>query len=117
MEVFNAPNREYCIVRRERTNTPLQALATLNDEQYVEAARHLAQEALREQESFEGRVDYITTRLIARPLNEQEKQVVRESLEQLREYYAAHEADGKELLNVGYSKFDSSYRRRNPPRG
>ncbi|MCA9105389.1 MAG: DUF1553 domain-containing protein [Planctomycetales bacterium] len=107
MEVFNAPNREYCIVRRERTNTPLQALATLNDEQYVEAARHLAQEALREQDSFEGRVDYITTRLIARPLNEQEKQVVRESLEQLREYYAAHEADGKELLNVGYSEFDS----------
>ncbi len=47
MEIFNAPSRETCTVHRERGDTPLQALVTLDDPQFVEAARHLAQLTIR----------------------------------------------------------------------
>jgi hypothetical protein len=46
MTILNAPSREACIARRERTNTPLQALLLMNEPEYLKAARHLAQETI-----------------------------------------------------------------------
>jgi len=54
MATFDAPNREVCTVRRPRTNTPLQALVTLNDPVYVEAAQALARRMVREGGSTEA---------------------------------------------------------------
>ena len=48
MATFDAPNREVCTVRRVRTNTPLQALVTLNDPVYIEAAQALARRVVKE---------------------------------------------------------------------
>ncbi len=107
MDIFNAPNREYCVVRRERTNTPLQALVTLNDEQFIEAARHLAQTAIKEGgETFNGRLDVIGKRLLARSFREEEKQVIRQSLEDLSAYYQSAPEDAAKLITVGESKAD-----------
>jgi hypothetical protein len=57
MEIFNAPTREGCTVRRERTDTPLQALVTMNDVQFVEAARELAGRSMQSAAGFDDRVD------------------------------------------------------------
>ena len=51
MSIFDAPTREACIARRERTNTPLQALLLMNETQYFQAATHTAQRILRQQSS------------------------------------------------------------------
>src|SRR5439155_10238511 len=73
MDILNAPNRETCAVRRERTNTPLQALVTLNDPQFIEAARHLAQTSLKENGD---KLDFLAKRLLARSLRAEEVKVV-----------------------------------------
>jgi hypothetical protein len=101
MEIFNAPTRETCTVRRERTDTPLQALVTLNDPQFVEAARHLAEVALKD-----GGLDVIARRLLARPFRPEEAKVVQESLDGLLAYYRAHPEDATKLIAVGESKAD-----------
>ncbi|HUG90314.1 MAG TPA: DUF1553 domain-containing protein, partial [Planctomycetaceae bacterium] len=109
LDIFNAPAREFCTVRRERTNTPLQALVTLNDVQFVEAARHLAQRALKEGgETDDARLDFLARRLLVRPFRDEELPVVRSSLSELLGYYQAQPDDAKKLIAVGESKADES---------
>lgn len=107
MDIFNAPSRESCTVRRERTNTPLQALVTLNDPQFVEAARFLAQSVLKVGGSAPGGpAGVIARRLLARGFRPDEDQVVQRSLNELLTYYRAHPNDAKALLSEGESKPD-----------
>jgi len=109
MEVLNAPNRETCVVRRERTDTPLQALLTLNDVQYVEAARHLAQNTiLKGGEKDADRLDYVARRLLARPLRAEEVTVANSSFNELKSFYESHREDAQKLISVGESKPDAS---------
>ncbi|MBX3411655.1 MAG: DUF1553 domain-containing protein [Pirellulales bacterium] len=109
METFNAPSREVCTVRRERTNTPLQALVTLNDTQFVEAARRLAERALKEGGDTDAdRMDFIMQRLLSRSLTDAERTVVERSLVDLLAYYREHADDAQKLVAVGESPADAS---------
>ncbi|WP_145385731.1 DUF1553 domain-containing protein [Stieleria neptunia] len=67
MAQFDAPNREVCTVRRIRTNTPLQALVTMNDPVYVEAAQSFARNMIRAADSAEGRIQYAFQTALIRP--------------------------------------------------
>ncbi len=109
MEIFNAPNRETCTVRRERTNTPLQALVTLNDPQFVEAARYLAERAIREGGTSDAtRIGYLAERLLARPLRAEEMTVAQQTLDRLREHYRSAPQQAAQLLAVGQAPLDSA---------
>jgi len=105
MDIFNAPSRENCCVKRERTNTPLQALVTLNDPQFVEAARALADRTLElGGDSEDKRLDFLARRLLARPLAADELAIVKQSLAGLGDWYQAHPDDAKQLIAIGDSK-------------
>ncbi len=58
MATFDAPNREVCTLKRNRTNTPLQALVTMNDPVYVEAAQALGRLLLRQEGGLEQQLRY-----------------------------------------------------------
>ncbi len=108
MDIFNAPSRETCTVRRDRTDTPLQALVTLNDPQFVEAARHLAQVTLANKtNSAAARLDFMAERLLARPLRAPEKRIAESGLNDLLAHYRQSPRDTAELLAVGDSKPDA----------
>ena len=109
MTIFDAGNREHSVVRRERTNTPLQALVTMNDTQFVEASRFLAQRAMREAgDDFDRRLDYLTTRLLARPFDDAERAVAKRTYDGLIDVYRADRAEAKKLVDVGESQHDAA---------
>jgi hypothetical protein len=108
MEIFNAPTRESCTVRRERTNTPLQALATMNDIQFIEAARNLAERAYKSGSSLDARVDFLAQNVVARLFTPQEKLITTKAYKAYMSRYDAHPEEAKKLLEVGDKKPDTT---------
>ena len=94
MDAFDAPSREVCRLRRIRTNTPLQALVTLNDPVYVEAAQGLGRRILAEGgDTLESRIEYGFRLCTSRPPTADELNVLRQTWEQARAAYVDREAD------------------------
>jgi Protein of unknown function (DUF1553)/Protein of unknown function (DUF1549)/Planctomycete cytochrome C/Concanavalin A-like lectin/glucanases superfamily len=108
LTIFDAPDREKCTARRGVTNTPLQALALLNDPTYVEAARALAQRALRTGgKSDRERIDFAFKLATARTPDQQERAVLLGSLQDFRSTYRQDQAQASKLLSIGETKTDS----------
>ena len=105
MMAFDAPNREVCTVARGNTTTPLQALVTLNDPQFVEAARCFAERVLLRKEvaSDEARIRWAFAECVSRPPQDQELVVIAAALKRERINYAKNEPAARALLSVGES--------------
>ncbi len=100
--VFDAPSREECTAARPRTNTPLQALVTLNDPTFVEASRVFAQKILQQGPSdLEGRLVFAFQTTVARKPSALEVQVLRKHYQTLRERYQKDPKGATAVVRVG----------------
>jgi hypothetical protein len=108
MEILNAPTREIFCVARERTNTPLQALALMNDPQFVEAGRALATIALKDGKDFDERINIVSMRLLNRKLARDERAAIKETYEAAEAYYRDKPDDAKLAVTIGESPVDPS---------
>jgi hypothetical protein len=98
MATFDAPSRETCTLRRQPTNTPLQALVTLNDPVYVEMAQALGRRVVREGgATLPDRARYALNLALARPPTPQQVQTLTALYEKELTYYRAHAKDASAL--------------------
>ena len=105
---FDVPDREVCVARRAKTDTPLQALATMNDTFQVEAARKLAERMLLEGgRSPAERLNFAFQLATARKAKLEERQALYSLLERRLDAYRKDPAAAKAFLGVGASKPDS----------
>ena len=109
MDAFDAPARDVVCTRRQRTDTPLQALVTMNDVQWVEAARALAERVIREGGATpEKRINRMALILLSRVPAPQMADVLEKSFLEMQKHYAANPKDAHSLVNIGEKKRDSS---------
>ncbi len=108
MANFDAPNREQFCTRRERSNTPLQALQLMNDVQYFEAARGLAQRMLRDGgTTVDERITHAYRLVLARRPEPDELAIVRRELSAHLERFRADAAAADKVIHVGDLKSPS----------
>ena len=72
-----------------------------DDPQFFEAARHLAEASQKSADDLDGRLDYMSARLLARPLSEAEREIVRQSHREFMRHYVSHPDDARAALSVG----------------
>ncbi|HEV7402888.1 MAG TPA: DUF1553 domain-containing protein [Chthoniobacteraceae bacterium] len=105
MVAFDAPRRAVCMARRERTDSPLQALVLLNGTQYVEAARVLGEKLYTEhQGDVAAMIGDGFLRCLSRPPDAREREITEQLYREQLAYFQAHPQEAAALLKAGKSK-------------
>ncbi len=108
MQTFDAPEREFCVVKRPVTNTPLQALVLWNETGFVEAARKLAERVMHAAPGAEARLDHLFRLCASRPASPRERQVLLELLSAQQAEFGTAPERAAALLKVGESPADET---------
>ena len=109
LSTFDAPSRENCTARRARTNTPLQALALMNDEQFVECSRQFGQRMIKEGGATPTeRLTFGFRLMTGRAPQQRELAVLTKQLDQHLTHYQAHAEEAVKLISIGDSKRDET---------
>jgi hypothetical protein len=102
MDAFDAPTRDTACTRRQRTDTPLQALVTMNDMQWVEASRALAERLIKQGgKQPEQRIQYLSELVLSHDPSPQMASVLEHSLNDMQAHYAADPSAARDLVAVG----------------
>lgn len=107
MDAFDSPMRDAACTRRQRTDTPLQALVSMNEPLRLEASRKLAERLIHQTADPGARLDYLGWLLLSRPWAPKEKAVLQQALTRYEATYRKEPAKAAQLLRVGESKVDS----------
>jgi hypothetical protein len=108
MDSLDVPVRDGVCTRRQRSDTPLQALVLMNDPQWLEASRQLAERVLHESQQTDARMNELGEILLSRPWKDKEKAALENALTKFEAVYGQDKASAEKLLSVGESKHDTS---------
>ncbi len=107
LNTFDAPEREFCQVRRPQTNTPLQALVLLNDPTYLEASRKLAERMMHDGGAgIDDRIAFAFRLATARAPSPDELKVLRATFDRRLAQYKSKPDTANKLLSMGESPRD-----------
>ena len=109
MMIFDATTRDVCATRRQVTNTPLQPLVMLNDPQFVEAARKLAERIIKEGgSSDESRTNWAYREVLGKSATPAQLTILLALVTEQRGFFKSKSSNAESLLKIGESKFDTA---------
>ncbi len=109
MMTFDAASRDLCTVKRQETNTPLQALVLLNDPQIIEASRLIAKNAIDRKEGVKDQIQYIFRLATSRNADEEELSMLHGYYNNMLQKVEEEGIDAQDYLSIGAFEIDSTY--------